>query len=463
MNFSYLWDTLLVADNQSTIGRKYWGPLGDLFLLVINPQFSVAHSPTSATGDPNGTFYLTPGPGYGAEIVIVQGYKLLNPTGDPVASRLSAATRQKILQLDPFYMNLGPFFPADGSVPDYSTLDPSTAVDPYVDPSTGSDLTNLSSGDSVPGDNRAALIAQYSVDNGVEVDLTTMTTLTFQNIATNQSTYNASVQSSTGNSGSVTFDFLTFSSSSTSINGSSLQIGYQASFECSAGQINTAKCKLVRNQIESDLDDIQIWWDKQFSTFMFRLINTSLSSFSGIVFTPRTTVPLPSGVKPLQNGLNNVRITLSKGNVTHKTMTDHNGQFQFYNIKDPGQYVLTVGNKAQKVNIQKGNNGPIRVENVKRIVNPKTSPIWELHTIGIPPAHALAIKKELHKKPSVNRDTWEHTCTSHGLSTSKLEQKAEFVFGSDLSMKTHAEKQKRASISKPRPKKTQSARQKSRK
>lgn len=412
--------------------------MGDLFLLAINPQFNVLHSPTSATGDPNGTFYLSPGPGYGAQIVIVQGYKLLNPTGDPVAGRFPAATRQKILQLDPFYVNLAPFFPADGSVPDYSNLDPSSAVDPYVDPSTGSDLTNLSPGDSIPGDNRAAFIAQYSIDNGVEVDLTTTTTLTFEDTFTNQSTYNASVQSSTGNSGSVTFDFLTLAPGSTSIDGSSLQLGYQQSFECIAGQINTAKCKLVRNQIESDLEDIQIWWDKQFSTFMFRLINTSLPSFIGKVLAPPGGVHL-KGVQPLQTGLNNVRVTLSNGNVSYKTMTDRNGHFQFYNIQDPGEYVLTVGNSTQKVKVGGDNISPIVVKNVKRVVNPNTAPIWELHTIGIPPAHTLPIKKELHKKPSVNRRSWEQTCERHGVSISKLEERAEFIFAGSQGSRRESE------------------------
>ena len=279
-NFSYSWNTLLTVDNQSVVGRSYWGPLGDLFLLLKGPVWNVKQST-------DGTFVLNPVPDEGAEIVIVPGHKLLNPEGDPIASAISPATRRKLLELDPFYTNLGPFFPAPSP-----NVELSAAVDPYVDPSTGSDTTNLGGGATDAGDNRACLIATYMLDNGASLDLTTQHKILFTDTNANQSTYHAEVIDETSVGAKVALGFLDGGGTNQTAIGELLSVSYQESFETRNEAIKTAHCRLVRNQVEQDQDAIQVWYDKLFSTFMFRRVHQAGRKLKGIVYTPVYTYRL---------------------------------------------------------------------------------------------------------------------------------------------------------------------------
>jgi hypothetical protein len=53
------------------------------------------------------------------------------------------------------------------------------------------------------------------------------------------------------------------------------QMAYLSSHETYLKQVLTAQCSLIRNQNEADLEDIEVWWDKVFSTFMFRKVDPS--------------------------------------------------------------------------------------------------------------------------------------------------------------------------------------------
>jgi hypothetical protein len=421
-NFSYSWDTLLTADNQATVGRNFWGPLGDLFLLLKNPSWNVKQAT-------DGTYVLNPTPSYEAEVVIVPGHKLLNPTGDPIASAISEATRQKLLELDPFYTNLAPFFPP-GDVPPAANLDPSDAVDPYVDPSTGSDFTDLDPSSTVVGDNRACLIASYGVDNGVVLDLTTQHSILFTDNNANQSTFNADVVSMTSVTGAISLPFLNVNGSDGSVNSQSMQISYQTSHETIEGAIQTAHCRLVRNQVEGDLDVIQVWYDKLFSTFLFRRVAQARFELPGTVYTsgkPTTGLlerlsdlgptaevtgmpsetPQPgaaSGItrgttvgKTVQHPLANIKVTLTRGQNTYSTMTDPSGSFHFYNLPEPGKYVLSVGGTTKTVMVSAGGARPVQVTGVTRAIDVRSCALWELETLGLSRGDAVGLKQQVSK------------------------------------------------------------------
>ena len=39
---SHFRSTVVTADNQKAIGRAYWGPLGDIFVVLVNPSFAAS-------------------------------------------------------------------------------------------------------------------------------------------------------------------------------------------------------------------------------------------------------------------------------------------------------------------------------------------------------------------------------------------------------------------------------------
>ncbi len=106
LTLTYRWNTTLIADNQKVIGRRFWGPLGDIFLLLKNPWLSLI-------GDEEGNILLAESDYLKerTEVLVVQGNKLLRPDDDPIVSRIPYMTRKRILEMDPFYNNLDVFFP----------------------------------------------------------------------------------------------------------------------------------------------------------------------------------------------------------------------------------------------------------------------------------------------------------------------------------------------------------------
>jgi hypothetical protein len=223
VTFRYEFGSTLIADNQRAIGRAYWGALSDLFVLLKNPWFSVS-------GDEEGNPMLAVSDrcSLHTHIVIVPAHRLLRPGTDPVASAIPASTRRRILDLDPFIVNLDRFFPVDTGVP------LSDAVDQYADPAGG-----------------ATLIAEYALSNGVELDLTAISELTVEDTYTRETTYAAEVSQTTGMSSTFQGQYLYFAGeigvSGSSSNSRFVELRYQASAETTLGLIKTAKCQLIRN------------------------------------------------------------------------------------------------------------------------------------------------------------------------------------------------------------------------
>ncbi len=101
IQISHFRNTVVTADNQKAIGRAYWGPLGDLFVILVNPTFS-------ASQRADGTILYSMQ--NIEQVLIVPAWKLLRPGTDPIASAVPADARQRLLQLDPFITNLNLFF-----------------------------------------------------------------------------------------------------------------------------------------------------------------------------------------------------------------------------------------------------------------------------------------------------------------------------------------------------------------
>ncbi len=139
IEFSYFRENVLTADNQRAIGRAYWGPLNDIFVIAQNSHFNVFKGLS-------GTYFHQ----FVAmdNMLVVPAYKLLRPGQDPVATSIPAQARRQLLELDPFITNLDQFFPDSGA-------DLSIAANPYQDPSAG---------------NRAEELGRWWLNNGTELN-----------------------------------------------------------------------------------------------------------------------------------------------------------------------------------------------------------------------------------------------------------------------------------------------------
>jgi hypothetical protein len=449
---SYTWNTTLVADNQRVIGRSYWGPLGDLFLLLKNPWFSIV-------GDEDGDLSLTgcERTALETEILIVPAHRLLRPGDDPVASQIPEDTRRRLLELDPFITNLHLFFPDQPAQP------LSLAAAPYRDPSDGGTYGNA---------NRASLVARYGISNGVELDLSRAEGIRVSDQRTTANTYMSEVTNRS--SGFVDlglfFSAITLGLSGSSYTGKFVKTSFHQSRELMMGSVKTALCKLIRNQNQADLEDIEVYWDKHFSTFMFRKVRSPstgherrVGSIFGrvrdrrgtglrqvlvaLVLVERALAKYVDILRPILDELGwdpaesdvatLISILVDRGvdlstvaaqlpeSVGARTVTNGLGSFAFRNLA-PGTYVVQAGDQAKSVvlsreDIEAGRFPHVELGHTRRLLDLRASALWELEEVfGLSGEAARRIQLALHRDPGADPDSFAALLAEEGVSSSTL-------------------------------------------
>jgi hypothetical protein len=361
IEISYFRDTILTADNQRAIGRAYWGPLGDIFVVAVNPRFSVNKRADQTL------LYSSIGID---QLIVAPAYKLLRPFDDPIISSIPSEVRRRLLELDPFIHNLDQFFPDTGAPL-------SDAANPYADPARG---------------NRAECLGRWWLNNATELNYSVgearilksgeASEVQFQSTATVDESAQVNILQQLG-----------IGARAGSSDGTIL--GLQSSKETVAKTSSTAACYLIRNQNEKDLDAIEVYYDKVFSTLMFRKIPTDMHRLQGTI----------SGLSGARMGKLSVALTKKDG-IRHETLTGADGTFAIPGLS-PGVYELEAGDTKKSVNIPGSrseqppapNNEPgglapdaeprsshptgpawteVQLEGVRRIVRLDRSPLWEV-------------------------------------------------------------------------------------
>src|ERR1041385_6735089 len=229
--------TQITADNAVAIGPTHWGPLGDIFVIAVNPRFA-------ASQQAKGTIF------YSLktirQILLIPAWKLLRPGDDPIAKRIPSAARKEMLKLDPFITSLDKFFPDSG-----------VAANPFADPSAN---------------NRAELVSRNFLDEGTEIAYQLGQQQQLSGTQSNDLGYTATA--TVDATGSTNSDTLKVGLGLNSQNKTTLV--FSGSKETNAALIRSASCFLARQDGDPDLDGIAVYFDKVFSTFMFRRINTAL-------------------------------------------------------------------------------------------------------------------------------------------------------------------------------------------
>ena len=350
IQISHFRNTIVTADNQKAVGRAYWGPLNDIFVILVNPSFAA-----SRRADGTMFYHMTAI----QQVLLIPARKLLRPDNDPIAGAIPENARRRLLELDPFITHLNEFFPDSGA-------DLARAANPFADPSAN---------------NRAELLGRWWLDGGTIVNYSEGETHQLMLTETNEVRYASGV--SINASAGVNYDGIAASLGVG--NGTTTTVGLQSSKENDASLAKNAACFLIRNQNERDLDGVEVYFDKIFSTFMFRRLRTrqntngemTTGAVSGTVY----------GVDHVRMRAMGVSITDEQGNEQH-TSTQVDGGYSFYNLPS-GKYTIVAGDQKQVVTVteQTAPVNPVRadVKNVRRPIDLHQSPVWEVtRALGLP-------------------------------------------------------------------------------
>ena len=350
---SHFRTTVVTADNQRAIEATHWGPLGDLFVVLVNPRFSMSRRA-------DGTIFYTMRSIQ--QLIVVPAWKLLRPGDDPIAAAIPPSSRRRLLELDPFIRNLDRFFPTDAGD------DLSTAAAPHADPSAG---------------NRADLLGRWWLDNGSVLSYSEGESRQLSSTIANEVRYEAraTIEARAGVDVAGVRASLGISHTDT------LTVGFQRSRETSEATSRTAACLLLRGDDESDHDAIDIFYDKIFSTFMFRRVrrrrirpeavgDVAAGALSGLV-RGRDGAPLRGA-----------EIVLRGRGGEQRTSTSESGAYTFVNLA-AGSYVLEVGDTRQPVEVPQ-DASPERphvldLRGVRRRLDLRAAPVWEVQdALGVP-------------------------------------------------------------------------------
>ena len=310
-------ETTIIADNQKAIGRAYWGPLGDIFQIMVEPDYEVFE------GVVDGKFYYTLKKI--KEVILIPAHKLLRPGKDPIASSIPDEARRQILSLDPFIHNLEYFFPENNDVP------LSLAVNIYVDPALNG---------------RGELIGRWQMDNGTELIYSEEKGISLTSKETLEQAYETSVTVYGGFT--VPGISALIGGSSTVGNTSKTSVSYQSSSETRNGKSISASCHLIKNQNDKDLDGIEVYYDKMFSSLMFRKIR-AYPTIKGKAYLRQPVVSTDSvrlvsvvGKRKIESSLK----LLSSNPVRYEY------EYSFYDVKE-GKYKITIGNITKEVTVKR--------------------------------------------------------------------------------------------------------------
>lgn len=369
IEFSYFRNTVLTADNQRAIGRAYWGPLGDIFVIAVNPRFAVSRRADGTL------FYANKSMD---QIVVVPAYKMLRPGADEIVATIPDDVRRRILEMDPFLQNLNLFFPDSGAALEQ-------AANPFADPAVG---------------NRAECLGRWWLDNGTELNYSIGESKRLKSGETTEVQFQSTVTVEVGFTINL-FDVIGIGAQVQ--NSFTTSIGYQSSKETVAGSSTTASAYLIRNQNEKDLSGIEIYFDKIFSTLMFRKVVPSPLCVGGTVISPTARLVDRLGVS-----------AIAASGRRYETTTDRSGRYVFTHLT-PGTYTLVAGDQRQTVEVAErhpiqpsttrtpslGNWAlpclVVHLKDVRRLIDFRTSPGWVIASeLGITSEEVWRISRNLH-------------------------------------------------------------------
>jgi hypothetical protein len=286
---SHFRTTVVTADNQKAVGRAYptrrhLRDSGEsLFAASRRADGTILYSLQAIE-----------------QVMAIPAWKLLRPDNGPIASAVPADVRERLLQLDHVQSQL-------------------VLSRQWRRPCLGCKSIRRSQRRQSRRAHRPLVARDW---DRAQLYPRRQSTAILANASEIMFSSTVSINASVG----VNYDDISAALSLSSSNITS--VGYQTSKETDASESTTASCFLMHNQNERDLDGIEIYYDKIFSTFMFRrvLARTRTGGLCGGVVTGSVV-----GVdgQPLKQMTIHLR---DSNRVVHGTITGQQGEYAFLNL-----------------------------------------------------------------------------------------------------------------------------------
>jgi len=331
IRFTNTQGTIITANNQRAIGRAYWGPLSDLFVILENMKMLFIKAFKDEDEDePIIGAYPLPN-SKPCRKLIIPTHLLLDPKDDPIANRIEWVDRKELLLRNPFIRgrdkaeqeaNLEKFHAGQIKLEE--------VVDPYADPNR----YNAS---------RALLVTSLGVGAGSEINYYETKQIQVDKVDSEEESYQLRCTQSGSAGGAIVIG------GGVTV-GDTLTVRYHNTKEMAEEEawIKTAKCYLIRDQNDHALGDIDVYYDCHFGTFMFRqILNASGER------TPTLVAVQGSITDIMGSNIAHEHVTLINTSSSEwtRTATDKNGYYAFPCV-EPGDYVLKCGGDEKKLTIK---------------------------------------------------------------------------------------------------------------
>jgi hypothetical protein len=185
-----------------------------------------------------------------------------------------------------------------------------------------------------------------------------------------------------------------------------IRVGYQSSAETFRTKSTSAACHLVRNQNVTDLSGIQVYYDKVFSTLMFRKMVEGGIRVVGVVTDPLGVYLDRVAVELVLIALSDIDLPEPQPKppqplpIVFGTTTAMDGSFDFKGLWS-GRYILKVGDREEELNVAlEPNKRQTRVEldlrDVRRKIKLHYSPVWEVQrALGLEAERFIHLRRNL--------------------------------------------------------------------
>ena len=248
INLQKINETMITANNRTAIGRAYWGPLSDLFVVVKDLLFYGYQVFDEDTGIAMIPISESPE----ARKLVLSTHELLRPGNESAASGIPWDQRKRILKLNPFVVD-------DDSVLDQvsnGTRPVEDAVNPDADPNR-------------KNPSRAVIVLSLDMGKGTEVNFYESRGVEITRVETHATSYTTTFTSATDLSFNLGIPLIGVGFGADFSTEESISYQTTAEIRESDERIETAKCYLIRNQNDPNTGFLDVYYDTIFGTFMF--------------------------------------------------------------------------------------------------------------------------------------------------------------------------------------------------
>lgn len=359
INLQKMHETMITANNRTAIGRAYWGPLGDLFVIIKDLLFYGYQVFDEETG-----IAMLPIPeSPNARKLVLSTRELLRPGNGSATIDIPWDQRKRILKLNPFVVD-------DDTILD-QVANGSRPLEDAVNPDADPNRTNPT---------RAIKVLSLDLGKGTEVNFYESRGVEITRAETHATSYTTTFTSATDLAFELEIPIVGVGFGAGFSTEESISYQTTAEIREVEEKIETAKCYLIRNQNDPNDRFLDVYYDTIFGTFLFSKRDYSSDCVS---IVGKVSNQYKVGIKNMS-----VRILDKDKKLIAQTKTNVPGVYRIpcvmaQNLKD--KFYIQAGDKEEEVKVKKEmiKKRAIRkdIANAKRLIDLESSTYEEVMEI----------------------------------------------------------------------------------